>query len=146
MERIFDPDFTTKPSGTGIGLYMTRAIIENRLGGTISCRNIGGGAEFVITLPLNSKKLIRYQAGGSAMIDTDSFALLKQLTVFFYGLEDEEGISQPDSAASLTGSGRSGARPTASEGFELFPNHLPAPGSQRHHDAGIRRPAIGRDD
>lgn len=56
LERIFDPYFTTKPGGTGIGLYMTKAIIENRLGGTISCRNTGGGAEFVITLPLKDKR------------------------------------------------------------------------------------------
>lgn len=52
LERIFDPYFTTKAGGTGIGLYMSRAIIENRLGGTISCRNKEEGAEFQITLPL----------------------------------------------------------------------------------------------
>jgi len=55
LERLFDPYFTTKPGGTGIGLYMTKAIIENRLAGAISCRNTEEGAEFIITLPLNGK-------------------------------------------------------------------------------------------
>ncbi|MBJ6751234.1 sensor histidine kinase [Geomonas anaerohicana] len=50
MERIFDPYFTTKgpDKGTGIGLYMAKAIIEKHMGGRLSVRNVGGGAEFRI--------------------------------------------------------------------------------------------------
>jgi signal transduction histidine kinase len=52
IDRIFEPYFTTKPEqeGTGIGLYMSRTIIENKLGGKLSARNIDGGAEFGIEL------------------------------------------------------------------------------------------------
>ncbi|MBF0317416.1 MAG: HAMP domain-containing histidine kinase [Nitrospirae bacterium] len=50
--RIFEPYFTTKPSdvGTGIGLYMSKTIIENNMGGLLAVRNIEEGAEFKITM------------------------------------------------------------------------------------------------
>lgn len=50
--RIFEPFFTTRESGSGIGLHMTRQIIEGSMGGKISVRNVGGGAEFTLLLPL----------------------------------------------------------------------------------------------
>ena len=52
MANIFDPYFTTKGSqkGTGLGLYMTKSIIEKKMGGTLTVRNIEGGAEFRIAV------------------------------------------------------------------------------------------------
>jgi PAS domain S-box-containing protein len=52
IERVFEPYFTDKPQGTGLGLYMSRMIVEQSLGGTIEARNVDGGAEFTILLPL----------------------------------------------------------------------------------------------
>ncbi|MFK5882705.1 MAG: PAS domain-containing protein [Sulfurospirillum sp.] len=54
MDRIFEPYFTTKfeKQGTGIGLYMTKMIIENSMAGFIDVRNIEDGVEFKIILPI----------------------------------------------------------------------------------------------
>jgi PAS domain S-box-containing protein len=52
-DRVFDPFFTTKPvgEGTGLGLFVTRNLVE-ALGGTIALDEApGGGARFTIRLP-----------------------------------------------------------------------------------------------
>lgn len=53
IDKVFEAYVTTKgEGGTGIGLYMSKAIIENKMNGKISASNIEGGARFVIELPL----------------------------------------------------------------------------------------------
>lgn len=51
-ERVFDPYFTTKSMGTGIGLYMARIIIERHMGGDIGFVNTDSGARFTLNIPL----------------------------------------------------------------------------------------------
>jgi signal transduction histidine kinase len=53
LPKIFDPYFTTKEKGTGIGLYMSKMILEH-MDGTIEARNVQNGAEFRITLDLSA--------------------------------------------------------------------------------------------
>jgi PAS domain S-box-containing protein len=54
INRIFDPYYTTKDKdkGTGIGLYMSKTIIENEMKGSIFVKNLKNGVEFHIILPL----------------------------------------------------------------------------------------------
>jgi len=52
LEKIFEPYFSTRDTGTGLGLYMSRQIIERSMGGRITARNIEGGAEFLVSVPL----------------------------------------------------------------------------------------------
>ena len=54
IDRIFEPYFTTKEqgSGIGIGLYMSKELIERHFGGTLRAENREGGAVFTISLPV----------------------------------------------------------------------------------------------
>lgn len=51
LSKIFDSYFTTKKSGTGIGLYMARMIIEKNFNGHLTAGNTTEGAFFLVELP-----------------------------------------------------------------------------------------------
>jgi signal transduction histidine kinase len=53
LPNIFDPYFTTKEEGkgTGIGLYISKIIIDDHFGGRLSAKNVEDGVEFTISIP-----------------------------------------------------------------------------------------------
>ncbi|WP_428023029.1 sensor histidine kinase [Arcobacter sp.] len=55
LKKIFDPYFTTKSKGYGIGLYMTKVIIEEKMNGKISVEPMDVGTKFVIKLELSNE-------------------------------------------------------------------------------------------
>ncbi|OGX27498.1 MAG: hypothetical protein A3D10_04200 [Omnitrophica WOR_2 bacterium RIFCSPHIGHO2_02_FULL_48_11] len=57
LPYIFDPFFSTKDQGTGLGLSVTQGIIQNHGGKLYARNNPDGGAEFVMELPITTDKL-----------------------------------------------------------------------------------------
>jgi signal transduction histidine kinase len=54
LDRIFDPFYTTKPEGLGVGLSISRSIVELHRGQLTAANHVHGGAEFTVTLPAES--------------------------------------------------------------------------------------------
>jgi len=56
LPKIFDPYFTTKDKGSGIGLYMTKTIIEHNMHGAVQAENGSDGACFSLRIPVHQPK------------------------------------------------------------------------------------------
>ena len=59
IHKVFDPYFTTKgpDKGTGVGLYMSKAIIDKSMNGRLTVCNTDAGAEFRIEIPNHRPEL-----------------------------------------------------------------------------------------
>jgi two-component system cell cycle sensor histidine kinase/response regulator CckA len=67
QKRIFDPYFTTKPGGNGLGLASAYSII-NKHGGHISVRSeVGNGTTFDILLPASDQNVLEFETNSSAI-------------------------------------------------------------------------------
>jgi C4-dicarboxylate-specific signal transduction histidine kinase len=56
IERIFEPFYTTKKTGLGIGMFQAKHLVES-LGGNIKVENTDAGVEFTVTLPKKNRQL-----------------------------------------------------------------------------------------
>ena len=58
IDNIFDPYFTTKglANGSGLGLYMSKWIVEQRMQGTIAVQSATDGTCFYLTFPYEKSK------------------------------------------------------------------------------------------
>ena len=55
-ERVFSPFFTTKSHGTGLGLCISKRIIEDHIDGSLTMKSTEGkGTSFKISLPVYKK-------------------------------------------------------------------------------------------
>lgn len=75
---IFDPFFTTKPrdEGTGLGLFISRKILEEHKGGLLLASPGTTGAEFIISLPSATKD----HGDGAPMLETEAGGSLEPAT------------------------------------------------------------------
>jgi signal transduction histidine kinase len=65
LSHVFEPYFTTKPSGTGLGLLIVRRIVREH-GGELSIQSSEGkGLTLAIRLPYVDKRIRMLEAGES---------------------------------------------------------------------------------
>lgn len=59
--HIFEPYYTSKPEGSGLGLYITRLAIENSMHGRVFAENTTEGASFTLQLPLTIEQDVGHE-------------------------------------------------------------------------------------
>ncbi len=85
--RLFQPFFTTKPHGTGLGLFVSRQILEDVAGQLTYRSEPGHGSTFIVRLPLptasvpTSDSLDRSEAASPAHIPSPARIRIREETV-----------------------------------------------------------------
>jgi PAS domain S-box-containing protein len=110
---VFAAFFSTKASGTGLGLWLTRSLVESA-GGTIRAGDRrGGGAEFVVRLPVPDRARLE---GASLLVVEDDPALR---------VAEVEALESCGAEVTAVGSGREVPRPDVSWQCAVLDYQLP---------------------
>ena len=132
--NVFEAFYTTKSSGTGLGLWLTRRLIEDA-GGSISSGNRrGGGAVFTVRLPLPRHERLR----GARILVVEDDAPLREVAV----------AALEECGAHVTAAAAGNDVPLDSERWDCaaLDFHLPGNDRHRHRDApGARDPGAPRE-
>ncbi len=59
LKRVFDPFYSTKPGGMGIGLAICQSIVAAHHGSITATNNAGGGTTFCVSLPVEAARMTR---------------------------------------------------------------------------------------
>jgi signal transduction histidine kinase len=66
VDRLFDAFYTTKSNGMGIGLFVSRSIVESHKGRLWATPNDGPGATFSFSIPCGSQDVTAAASGASS--------------------------------------------------------------------------------
>lgn len=89
LNMVFDLHITTKENGSGLGLFMTKNIIENRFGGKILVKNNKKGACFTILLPYEE-----YSENHNNIITVDEKLTLERINQLSHKIIELEEVEK----------------------------------------------------
>ncbi len=108
LPRIFDPYFTTKPRGNGLGLATAYAIVAKHGGGLSVKSKPGQGSVFTIDLPASPQRpecqtpaVTRLQAGTGRLLVMDDEEGLRKLLATILGKLGYEVVTARDGAEAI---------------------------------------------
>ena len=125
-QRIFEPFFTTKPvgAGTGVGLAVCHSIVAAH-GGSIALLDApGGGARFVVTLPLGSRIVRSAETPPPAEIDLTDLRILVVDDETEIGESIREMLQRDGHRVDVVEGGRAALEQVAAQEYDLIISDL----------------------
>ena len=80
LKRVFDPFYSTKPGGMGIGLAICQSIVAAHHGSITATNNPEGGTTFCVSLPVEQRDMTEASAAPTIFLVDDDPGVLKALS------------------------------------------------------------------